>query len=105
MQNGAKLSERRSKRQRTQNVRLKDYVTQLNTVTTDVTGIPIPKSIKEARLGPHAKQWECAIKTENNALLSNKTWELVPLPSGRRALGCHWIFSVKRHANGEVERF
>ncbi|KAA3465016.1 G-type lectin S-receptor-like serine/threonine-protein kinase RLK1 [Gossypium australe] len=31
--------------------------------------------------------------------------DLVPLPVGRRAVGCKWIFKVKRHANGSVARY
>jgi hypothetical protein len=29
----------------------------------------------------------------------------VPLPEGRRALGCHWVFDVKYHSDGTVDRF
>ncbi|POM64626.1 Retroelement pol Polyprotein-like [Phytophthora palmivora] len=38
------------KRQKTPNLRLKDYMTRLNAVATDTVRIPIPKSIKETRL-------------------------------------------------------
>ncbi|OWZ00554.1 putative mitochondrial protein, partial [Phytophthora megakarya] len=64
-----------------------------------------PRSIKEAHNSPHAKQSECAIQTEYNALLSYNTWEIVPLPRGRRALGCIWLFDVKYNADGTVDRF
>jgi hypothetical protein len=33
------------------------------------------------------------------------TWELIPLPSGAKPIPCKWIFSVKRDALGNIERF
>ncbi|KAA3462542.1 putative LRR receptor-like serine/threonine-protein kinase [Gossypium australe] len=41
-------------------------------------------------------------QAEYNALISNHTWDLMPLPAGRRAVRCKWIFKVKRNANGSV---
>ena len=32
-------------------------------------------------------------------------WDLVPLPEGREAIGCKWVFKVKYDSNGKVERF
>ncbi|OWY99320.1 hypothetical protein PHMEG_00029686, partial [Phytophthora megakarya] len=77
----------------------------LNSVGSDIYQIPVPRSIKEARNSPHVKQWECAIQTEYNALLSNSTWQIDPLPRGWKALGCHWLFDVKYKADGTVDRF
>jgi hypothetical protein len=39
------------------------------------------------------------------ALLKNDTWTLVPLPEGKKAVGCKWLFSIKRKADGSVERY
>ena len=47
-------------------------------------------------------------KTEDfdyHSLLENKTWELVPLPSGRKPIGSKWVFKVKHTSDGTVERF
>lgn len=33
---------------------------------------------------------------------SNETLDLVDLPVGKRALGCKWVFKLKRDQNGEV---
>ena len=35
----------------------------------------------------------------------NDTWVLVPLPKGKKTVGCRWVFSVKHKANGSVERY
>lgn len=39
------------------------------------------------------------------SLITNKTWVLKPLPEGRKAVKCKWIFKVKYKPSGEVERF
>ena len=39
------------------------------------------------------------------ALQKNKTWTLVPLPEGKRKVGCKWVFSIKHKADGSVERY
>jgi hypothetical protein len=36
-----------------------------------------------------------AMKEELGALQRNKTWDLLPLPAGKRAVGCKWVFTVK----------
>ena len=33
------------------------------------------------------------------------TWELVELPSGRKPVGCRWVFKTKRGSDGKVERY
>ena len=38
-------------------------------------------------------------------MISNDTWELVPLPEGKNVVGSRWVFKVKRDENGSVERF
>ncbi|GMF21325.1 unnamed protein product [Phytophthora fragariaefolia] len=95
----------RPRRKRTANSRPKDYVVAINTVTRSIKLIPIPRSLKEARRGPHAKQWEEALLVEYRALVKNGTWELVPLPKGRTVLGCHWAFDVKYNPDGTIDRF
>lgn len=36
---------------------------------------------------------------------TNETWSLVPLPTGRKAIGCRWVFRIKENQAGEIERF
>lgn len=42
---------------------------------------------------------------EFEALHANHTWDLVDLPSGKKAIGCRWVYKVKHKADGTVERF
>ena len=37
--------------------------------------------------------------------MENDTWDLVELPSGRKTIGCKWVFKAKRDKDGKVERF
>jgi Reverse transcriptase (RNA-dependent DNA polymerase) len=42
---------------------------------------------------------------ELEALDKNKTWELMSLPQGKKAVGCKWVFTVKQNPEGRVERY
>ena len=39
------------------------------------------------------------------ALKKNETWERCPLPKGKKTVGCRWVFSIKNHADGSIERY
>jgi hypothetical protein len=43
--------------------------------------------------------------TEFTVLVSHGTWRLVPRPSATNSIGCKWVFMIKRHPNGTVDRF
>ena len=38
------------------------------------------------------------------ALDDNGTWDLVPLPTRKKAIGCRWVFAVKFIPDGSVAR-
>ncbi|KAL2232692.1 UNVERIFIED_CONTAM: Retrovirus-related Pol polyprotein from transposon RE1 [Sesamum indicum] len=42
---------------------------------------------------------------ELQALERNKTWEIVPLPSGKRLIRCKWVYKIKLKDDGSVERY
>jgi histone deacetylase 1/2 len=42
---------------------------------------------------------------EYEALMKNKTWDLVPLPEGKQAIGCKWVYKVKCNSTGDVEKY
>jgi Reverse transcriptase (RNA-dependent DNA polymerase) len=37
--------------------------------------------------------------------LDNKTWNIVPLPAGKRAIGSRWVFKIKKKSDGSIERY
>lgn len=42
---------------------------------------------------------------EMKALRKNGTWELTELPTGKRPVGCKWVYTVKHKADGSIERY
>jgi hypothetical protein len=64
--------------------------------------VVIPRDYKVAKQDP---KWREAMIEELNALERNKTWELVHLPAGKRAIGCKWIYTVKQNPEGKIERY
>lgn len=42
---------------------------------------------------------------EYNALVKNKTWELVPVPKDRNIVGCKWTYRLKGNADGTVQKY
>ena len=41
---------------------------------------------------------------EMQALDDSGTWNLVQLPAGKKAIGCHWVFAVKVNPDGLAAR-
>lgn len=50
-------------------------------------------------------QWVEAMQKELSALEQNNTWVLMPLPPGKKTIGCKWVYKVKYRSNGEIERY
>lgn len=42
---------------------------------------------------------------EMKSLQKNETWELVDHPSGKKPVGCRWVYTVKNKADGTIKRF
>lgn len=43
--------------------------------------------------------------TKIEALEANHTWRLTPLPPGKHAIGCKWVYKIKYKPDGSVERY
>ena len=63
-----------------------------------------PLNVCEAMSSEDASKWEAAMQEEYDSLMANGTWELAPLPKGRKSVGCKWVFRTKKDASGEVVR-
>jgi hypothetical protein len=44
------------------------------------------------------------MQSELAALEANQTWSLTSLPPDKTAIGCRWIYKIKRHLDGTIER-
>jgi hypothetical protein len=71
----------------------------------NVAAIAEPHTMSEAIHSQDASKWELAMQEEYDSLMANGTWELAPLPSNRKRVGCKWVFRTKRDANGDIVRY
>ncbi|KAK2433017.1 putative mitochondrial protein [Trifolium repens] len=71
------------------------FLTNLNTTST-------PTTLSEAFSD---RKWKLAMDLEMEALEKNNTWELVILPTGKKPVGCKWVFTIKYKADGSIERY
>ena len=58
-----------------------------------------PKSYDKARFGDHGQKWLQAIQDELNSLHESKTYELVKLCKGKKALKNIWVFKIRLDEN------
>jgi len=69
---------------------------------SDHTISPIPKNPKLALSDPN---WKSAMQSEFDALIRNKTWDLVPRPCDVNLIRCMRIFRHKKIFDGSFERY
>jgi hypothetical protein len=49
--------------------------------------------------------WKEAMDVEYDALMENRTWELVPPRHGSNVVDCRWIYKIKRKSDGSIDRY
>ncbi|KAH9648557.1 hypothetical protein KPL70_025642 [Citrus sinensis] len=96
---------RRSTRERRPPMWHSEYVTEINVAYCLLTEDGEPSTFHEALNSSDVALWMTAMQEEIEALHKNKTWELVPLPRGRKAIGNKWVYKIKRDGNDQVERY
>ena len=45
------------------------------------------------------------MEDEISALKKNSTWDKCMLPKGKKPIGCKWVFTIKYHIDGTIERY
>lgn len=86
----------------------------------DATGVPVnlteddpeallascdPLTVDEALDREDSKEWKIAMKSEYDALISQKTWETVPRPKGKNVIKTKWVFRKKYKSDGSIEKY
>jgi len=61
-----------------------------------------PSCFKEA---VESQAWKNAMIEEMQEFEQNQTWELVNLPEEKEPIGLKWVFKIKRHADGSIQRY
>ena len=64
-----------------------------------------PITYQDAMAGKDANMWKIAMREELKSLSDNKTWIETALPKGRKAIGCKWVFKIKRDDAGNAIRY
>ncbi|KAM1046992.1 hypothetical protein PS2_026160 [Malus domestica] len=59
-------------------------------------------TFEQAKTDP---KWREAMAAELLALEQNNTWTITSLPPSHRAIGCKWVYKIKYHLDGTVERY
>jgi hypothetical protein len=77
----------------------------LSLLIRHATQLPLPQTLKQAMASPYAKDWAEATVEEWLSLVSNNTWSLVEREPWMKVIPCKWIFTIKTHADGTIERF
>ncbi|PRQ29721.1 putative RNA-directed DNA polymerase [Rosa chinensis] len=76
----------------------KSYESFMNQIST----VSVPNKVQDALGDP---KWRKAMEEEMEVLQKSNTWQLVPPPQGKKAVGCRWVFTVKHNADGSVNRY
>ena len=64
----------------------------------------VPRSYHDAMSRPDASRWLQAMNLQLQKLRNAGTWTLVPLPPGKRAIHCKWVFNYKDGAKATAAR-
>jgi len=73
-----------------------------NTFFANISGTKEPTTYAQALLDPN---WQQVMQIELKALQQNNTWTVVPLPAGKKPIGCKWVFKIKYRFDGSIERY
>ncbi|GMI96544.1 hypothetical protein HRI_003323700 [Hibiscus trionum] len=50
-------------------------------------------------------EWRTAMDEELQAMENLQTWIVVPLPEGKKAIDCKWVYRIKYKADGSLDRY
>ena len=85
------IAYRRPRREIRKPARFDDMVAYALPIADD----DVPSTYTEARSNSDSVKWKQAMNEEMQSLHKNRTWELVRLPKGKKAIGCKWVYAKK----------
>jgi len=50
-------------------------------------------------------EWERVMEAKLQSLQKNHTWILLDLPPGKKLISCKWVYKVKYHADGTLDKY
>lgn len=74
-------------------------------VATDVSFDYLNDEPSSFSIANKYEEWRLAMSDEFTALQRQGTWDLVPLPSNKNAIGNKWVFRLKKGPDGSVSRY
>ena len=96
---------RRSTRQTSRPSYLEDYVLMFEIVEIERILLLINEEPWDWNEAKHEKVWRESCEDEIASIKKNKTWTLVELPAGCKAIGLKWVFKVKRNVDGSISKY
>ncbi|WZZ60567.1 hypothetical protein YC2023_060674 [Brassica napus] len=95
---------RRSERQTTQPKYLDDYVLLAEELGEEVL-MYINSETRNFEEAKGSREWTKACEEEIESIIKNKTWIMVNLPIGAKAIGLKWVFKLKRNSDGSINKY
>ncbi|KAG8500695.1 hypothetical protein CXB51_002843 [Gossypium anomalum] len=80
-----------------------DLVAYALNVAEDIDTNQEPSNYSEAVSCEDSEKWMFAMQEEMESLHKNRTWDLVKLPKGKKAVHCKWVFKKKEGTPGVEE--
>ena len=63
-----------------------------------------PQNLQDTLSRPDCNLWINAMTDEIQSLQENDTWELVKHPIDRDIIDPRWVFYIKKHIDGSIEK-
>ena len=60
---------------------------------------------EEVMKSRYKDEWMRDMQSEMKSLKHHETWKLVDIPPGKKAIGCKWVYRIKRNPSDEIVKF